>query len=304
MPGPILAAYDPFKEDRGPVDLAVAAAELTGAPVVAVAVAPTVMETGWGDPTPIYQEVDQIVSSALARLRADTGVETTSASGRSVPQVLHELAAERGARMLIVGSTNRAATGRVLPGSTAERLLAGSPCPVALAPHGYERAAVRTVAVGFTDTPEGHAALAAAHALARRAGAKLRVIEAIHASGAADAAFAEGTPPLRGVTLEGHHRAEHRAAMAEAVSALPAGVEIEQELHVDDPADVLIRVSQHVDVLVCGSRGYGPLRSLLLGGVSRRVVDAAHCPVLVLPRGVEPELEDIFGPVAGDAATA
>jgi nucleotide-binding universal stress UspA family protein len=88
------------------------------------------------------------------------------------------------------------------------------------------------------------------------------------------------------------------------VSALPSGVEIEQELHVDDPADVLLRVSQHADVLVCGSRGYGPLRSLLLGGVSRRVVDAAHCPVLVLPRGVEPELEDMFGPLVSDRATA
>ena len=50
MPGPILAAYDPFKEDRAPVDLALAAAELTGAPVVAVAVAPTPLQTGWADP--------------------------------------------------------------------------------------------------------------------------------------------------------------------------------------------------------------------------------------------------------------
>jgi nucleotide-binding universal stress UspA family protein len=304
MPGPILAAYDPFKEDRAPVDLALAAAELTGAPVVAVAVTPTALETGWADPTPIYQEVEEIVSSALARLRADPAVETTSTSGRSVPQALLELAAERDARLLVVGSTGRAATGRVLPGSTAERLLAGSPCPVALAAHGYRREPVRTVAVGFADTPEGHAALTAAHALAHRAGAKLRVIAAVHASGAADAAFAEGTPPLRGVTLEGHHRAEHETAMAQAVTALPAGVEIEQELHVDDPADVLVRVSQHVDVLVCGSRGYGPLRSLLLGGVSRRVVDTAHCPVLVLPRGVELELEEILGPVVADAATA
>jgi nucleotide-binding universal stress UspA family protein len=304
MPGPILAAYDPFKEDRAPVDLALAAAGLTGTPVVAVAVAPTVMQTGWADPTPIETEIADVVESALDRLRADTGLETASVNGRSVPQALHELASERNARLLVVGSTNRAATGRVLPGSTAERLLHGAPCPVALAPHGYRRAAVRTVGVGFTDTADGHAALAAAHALARRAGAKLRVIAAVHASGAADAALAEGTPPLRGVTLEGHHRAEHQAAMARAVNDLPPGVEIEQELHVDDPADVLVRVSQHVDVLVCGSRGYGPVRNLLLGGVSRRVVDGAQCPVLVLPRGVEPELEEIFGPVITDGATA
>jgi hypothetical protein len=33
------------------------------------------------------------------------------------------------------------------------------------------------------------------------------------------------------------------------------------------------------------------LRAVLLGGVSRRVVAEAHCPVIVLPRGVKAPLE-------------
>ena len=37
--------------------------------------------------------------------------------------------------------------------------------------------------------------------------------------------------------------------------------------------------------LAMGARGFGPLRAVLVGGVSRRVT-AAHCPVVVLPRGV------------------
>jgi nucleotide-binding universal stress UspA family protein len=39
------------------------------------------------------------------------------------------------------------------------------------------------------------------------------------------------------------------------------------------------------DVLVCGSRGYGPARSVLLGGVSSRLVRHARLPVVVVPRG-------------------
>ena len=81
---------------------------------------------------------------------------------------------------------------------------------------------------------------------------------------------ARGPPPRRG----------RGGARARARRALPAGVDVEPELHVDDPADVLLRISEHVDLLVCGSRGYGPLRSVLLGGVSRRLVDegaAAPC---------------------------
>jgi nucleotide-binding universal stress UspA family protein len=100
-------------------------------------------------------------------------------------------------------------------------------------------------------------------------------------------------PPHRGALLEGRNRAEVNAAVERAVAELPSGVEVETEFHVDDPAEVLSRISEHVDLLVCGSRGYGPLRSVLLGGVSRRLVREASCPVLILPRGVEAGLEDL-----------
>jgi len=37
------------------------------------------------------------------------------------------------------------------------------------------------------------------------------------------------------------------------------------------------------DLLVCGSRGYGALRSVALGSVTRALVNEAACPVLVIP---------------------
>jgi nucleotide-binding universal stress UspA family protein len=40
-----------------------------------------------------------------------------------------------------------------------------------------------------------------------------------------------------------------------------------------------------VDLLVCGSRGYGPVRRVLLGTVSAALVRQASLPVLVVPRG-------------------
>ena len=199
--------------------------------------------------------------------------------------------------LVVVGSSGRGRIGRVLPGSTAERMLHGGPCRRALAPHGYVRAPLETIAVGFVDSPEGHAAPGAAHRLAARTGARLRVIAAVHPSSAFDAATAAGTPSRRGVALEGHHRAAAEAALGRAIDALPAGVDIEFEVHVDDPADVLVRVSEHADLLVCGSRGYGPVRSVLLGGVSRRLVNGAGCPVLVLAREPQHPLESALGEV-------
>jgi nucleotide-binding universal stress UspA family protein len=293
MPAPIIAAYDWNAEDRAPVELALAAARVTGAHVIAAAVYPWGLSEGWSDPYP-DQDAEARVTDAMRRLEADLGVETRILKDQSVPSALHQLAQTLSAGLVVVGSTDRGPAGRLLTGSTAQRLLHGSPCPVALAPRAYVAPAVQTIAVGFVDSPEGRAALRAGHLLARLAGARLRVVAVLHASDGRDTALAGPDKPEKGSQLRGHHRARVEAALQRAVGALEPGVEVIPEFHVDDPADVLLRISRNVELMVCGSRGYGPLRSVLLGGVSRRLVDEASCPVLVLPREMRQPLEDLL----------
>jgi nucleotide-binding universal stress UspA family protein len=67
---------------------------------------------------------------------------------------------------------------------------------------------------------------------------------------------------------------------------------------------VLVKASEQLDLLVLGSRAYGPLRSVLLGSVSRRVTAGAHCPVIVVPRGVKASLEDILATAPAPTARA
>jgi Universal stress protein family len=43
-------------------------------------------------------------------------------------------------------------------------------------------------------------------------------------------------------------------------------------------------VDSLVDMLICGSRGYGPIRRVLLGGVSSPLIRQAQLPVTVVPR--------------------
>ena len=71
----------------------------------------------------------------------------------------------------------------------------------------------------------------------------------------------------------------------EAVGRVPDGVSTESLLLHGDPAETLAEATSDLDLLVLGSRGYGPVKGTLLGSVSARVMAAASCPVLVVPRG-------------------
>jgi nucleotide-binding universal stress UspA family protein len=104
--------------------------------------------------------------------------------------------------------------------------------------------------------------------------------------------------------VEGEHLAEARQVAQSAVAEPGGDVPVEVEALVGDPAETLVDISQHLDVLVCGSRGYRPARAVLLGSVSRRVASEAHCPVIVLPRGVKASLEALAGEAPGAAAPA
>jgi nucleotide-binding universal stress UspA family protein len=46
---------------------------------------------------------------------------------------------------------------------------------------------------------------------------------------------------------------------------------VEADALVGDPADVVVDLSRSLALLVLGSRGYGPLRAVLLGSVSQRL---------------------------------
>ena len=284
----VLAAYDPQTLDRAPVRFAAAAARFANVPLVVASVRAGL--------TPERCIADGLVGEGLEPLRADLetdyGIDVRTRVVRAstpmgVAHALQRVIDAEHASIAVVGSTTRGVLGRVAPGTTAQRVINGCACPVIVVPHGYDPPPrLSVIGVGFVPTPEGHRALRAAAAAAQMAGADLRVLTVVKPGLGADASAG----PTRD-SVE-RSRAQVEATLTDAIAELGHDVTADGEVMVDDPADALLSISSNVDLLVMGSRGYGPGLAVLLGAVSRRVTMAARCPVLVMPRGTTSALDD------------
>jgi nucleotide-binding universal stress UspA family protein len=246
------------------------------------------------------ENVARAMSEGLEGVPADRVLLRVTAEP-SPAHGLHDLAHAEHAAVIVVGSSHTGPLGRVLPGATAERLLHGSPCAVAVAPLGYVEQAdtpIRTIGVAYNASAEAKAALANAGALARAFDAELEVIGVAAADTYAAPALMGG-PSV--IDLREDVERDVQDDLDAVLSALPAGIRATTVLLSGDPAEALAERSAGLDLLVIGSRGYGPLRSVLVGGVSGELVRSAHCPAIVVPRGVESSLDALF---AQEASTA
>jgi nucleotide-binding universal stress UspA family protein len=207
-------------------------------------------------------------------------------AGDSPAAGLHALAEAEGATLIVVGSSHRSAIGRILVGGTGERLLSGASAPVAVAPAGYATAGagIQTVGCGFDGSKESHRALAWATELARTTSARLRVLSVYEPTLPVSLALGGGLPtaPINEVL-----RRQCDEELAQAMSALDADIDAAGTLVDGDARELLADESAGVDLLVVGSRGYGPLRAVLLGSVSSALVRSAQSPLVVVPRGAD-----------------
>ena len=90
---------------------------------------------------------------------------------------------------------------------------------------------------------------------------------------------------------------ERRAATLELLARrLQAceGVTADGAVVVGDPAGELVAATEDLDLLVLGSRRWGPVHRLALGSTSERVIRHAACPVLVPPRRADAEHVDLL----------
>jgi nucleotide-binding universal stress UspA family protein len=285
-PGPILVGVERSERSRDAVALARKLARAAGTRLILVSVYPHDRRSFNVGTSANEAPVEQAEATLewVARPISGLHAELRAVSCTSVSRGLQQVALEESALAVVVGPSHRGALGRIVPGSVGGRLLHGAPCPVAVAPGGYwghGHAPIRRIGIGYAGTPEGGEALKAAFGLARAAGAAVRVLSVVEPM-----VVTSAIPLGLGYgEREDCVRADLTHRLEQAIYRVAPSPEISAEVVDGYADDELARLSQELDLLVCGSRGHSPLGSVMLGSVSAGVLRKARCPVLITPRG-------------------
>jgi len=229
------------------------------------------------------------------------GARTHAVCDTFPARALRHLAQRERADVLVLGATHRARDGHAAAGRIARQVLHEAPCPVAIAARGLAREPVRLrrIVVGLDGSPEGELARAAAERLARD-GARLELVSVV------DDRLPTSLMPI-GAALEltqwdeviAARRTHAEQIVARAGAAIPDAT---SEVRVGDPAEELARAAEGADLLVVGSRRWGPLARIVVGSTVEDLLRAAPCSLLLVPRPVTAAEEE--PPAPGETAPA
>ena len=206
---------------------------------------------------------------------ADVTAELISIEAASPGKGLHVQAEEQHADLLVVGSCSHGSFGRVMLGDDTRGALNGAPCAVAIAATGYSQHPdpIANVGVAYNQSPESEAALALARDIAARTNARIRALEVVSLT----VAYSGIIPPTGGEIIQ--------AMLGEATARMKELPGVDGRAVAGLAGEELAEFGDQVDILIVGSRGYGPLRRLVLGSTSDYLERHARCSLLVLPRG-------------------
>jgi nucleotide-binding universal stress UspA family protein len=283
----LAVGVDGFPEGRDAVALGVAISHATGAAMMLVAVHPDPMvvvpgDMGWSG---LEQQAKKMLTEARDELAPDARLVVRT--DHSVARALHHVVAQEHRDLLVVGSSRTADHGHVRIGKRTRQLLCHFESALAVAPrglHAERELELKRIGVGYDGSAESRAALTWAGAVAAAAGAELRVRSVVD-----DRMPAVGW----GSSWVGDLGGDWAAAVAEekeslrrraADDARQIRASVRTEAVSGRPGDALLALSAEVDLLVVGSRRWGPAARVLLGSTGEAVMHDAACPVVAVPR--------------------
>jgi nucleotide-binding universal stress UspA family protein len=217
----------------------------------------------------VPDEFADMFAKARSTVPAGVRVRERAPVAASPARGLTELAETEGADLIVIGSSHHGTAGHIRLERTAGRLLQGAPCAVAIAPADLRGTGeFRHVGIAFDGSPEARAALGAAYDIAARCGSAVSLFCAV--------------PEFEPDAMAARRRGE--TTLDEAAHSAPAGVNPRTVLLQGAAPAIRAACDGVVDLLVTGSRGYGPLQRAMAGSFSEALTEGASHAVVVVPR--------------------
>ena len=186
-----------------------------------------------------------------------------------------------GAERVVVGAPGRGRLERILIGSVALPVVAHAHCPVVVVPVGTEVVPPRRIVVGVDGSEGSSRALEVAFTTADANGSEVVVVLGWNLEVHEGVVVTEPGSE-RWVAVEERHSARlHR--VLDPVAARHPDVRVQVHVRHGAPARAVLEeaAERDADLVVVGSRGLGGFRGLLLGSVSRQVVQRAGRVVVI-----------------------
>ena len=248
-------------------------------------------------------EAAKHLGNDLRALATKCGLSTENCHFVSGPPVFSEicqLASDISADLIVTSTHGYTGATRCLEGSTAERIVQHSPCPVLVARERGRKSKtastnINTILVPVDFSQSSFQALEYAIAFAERVVAKLIVFHAVH-FGYAFTADGYGMYDLS--TLMSAVRKDAEGQMEKFVRlAKFRGVKFETAVLAGPPVTELCKFGEQrdVDLIITATHGRTGFKHLLMGSVAEQVVRYAHRPVLVVPSHPEVRVKLIRG---------
>ena len=230
----------------------------------------------------LAQDAHQLLAAAAARARArhpTLDIAVNVPTGRAAAALVR---LSDGALRMVVGGPARRHLERVLLGSVALPVVAHAQCPVVVVPTGTTIATPQRIVVGVDGSHGSGRAVDYALDTADACGAALTCVLVWNLEVEDGVVVTEPTSEHWSAVERRYLELGHQAV--DPAAASHPGLEVNVTVRHGSPAKALVQAAADLDadLLVVGSRGRGGFRGLLLGSVSRRVVEQARGVVAVV----------------------
>lgn len=233
----------------------------------------------------LHREFDETLEAASDRLR-DLHPDTHVAEAQSAAGELISVAEEKNAVAIVIGTSHHGMLGRLALGSVGRSLVHGAPCAVVVARAGLaaeDSQHLLHIGVAFDGSAEAWGALEAGIGMAERTHGRLTVLTVADFP---SYGLGSAWPAFSAEDLVDAEDKDKQRILDLALGRAPSGLPVEGRLLTGPAGSLLAEASGDFDLLIMGSRGYGPIGRTFLGGTATHVIHEARCSVMVLPRGV------------------